>query len=329
VDTRIDALAVKGDVMDFADFTRKIRTALEPCSLGRWPTALDAATPGLWIKREDRSSDVYGGNKVRGLEFLLAHVPSDAALVTVGGWGSTHCLATVVHAHRLGYRVALAQFPQGRSDAAVAVADACGRLADFCLRAKSWPSFPFALAGAWRRAKALGSRRWIPGGGARADAVVGHLLGGLELASQLPSAPEAIVTPLGSGGTAAGLLLAVAALGWRTRIVGVRVAPAIVANRFRVRSLARAAQRLLRRHGIVAPIPDADALVVLDGLGDGYGHPTAAGEAARERARAFGLALDSTYGGKAFAALTHPAVHGRGPIVFWNTFAAAGSGLAG
>src|SRR2546422_5512788 len=64
--------------------------------------------------------------------------------------------------------------------------------------------------------------RWIPPGGAHPRAVVGHLLAGLELESQLPDLPDAIVTPLGTGGTAAGLGLAVAALSWPTRIVGVR-----------------------------------------------------------------------------------------------------------
>jgi hypothetical protein len=29
----------------------------------------------LYVKREDLSSDVLGGNKVRSLEFLLGHVP--------------------------------------------------------------------------------------------------------------------------------------------------------------------------------------------------------------------------------------------------------------
>jgi len=60
---------------------------------------------------------------------------------------------------------------------------------------------------------------------------------------------------------------------------------------------------------------------VLDGLGRGYGYPTVAGEAARERARALGLTLDSTYGGKAFAALTHPGLRGLDRIVFWHTYA--------
>jgi|SRR5579859_4780491 len=308
--------------MDSADFTRKIRTAFTPRSLGTWPTPLDAAAPGLWIKREDRSSAVYGGNKVRGLEFLLARLPTNAVVVTLGGWGSTHCLATTVHAQALGYRVALAQFPQGRSETAEAVARASVERADVCLRADGWIEFPRALVGAWRRARTMGSRRWIPGGGARADAVVGQMLGGLELASQLATPPEAIVTPLGSGGTAAGLLLAVAALGWPTRVVAVRVAPAIVANGFRVRALALSARRLLARRGFGVPAPRSGGLRVLDGLGRGYGYPTVAGEAARERARALGLSLDSTYGGKAFAALTHPDLRRLDRIVFWHTYAA-------
>src|SRR5438046_7964435 len=82
---------------------------------------------------------------------------------------------------------------------------------------------------AWRRAGALGPRRWIPGGGAHPHAVVGQLLGGLELASQVAAPPDAIVLPLGTGGTAAGLALAVAAAGWPARILGVRVGAVFVA----------------------------------------------------------------------------------------------------
>jgi D-cysteine desulfhydrase len=147
------------------------------------------------------------------------------------------------------------------------------------------------------------------------------MLGGLELERQLPTPPEAIVTPLGSGGSAAGLLCAVAALGWPTRIVAVRVAPAIVANGFRVRALAQSARRLLARPGFTVPAPRTGGLQVLDGLGRGYGYPTVAGEAARVRAGALGLTLDSTYGGKAFAALTHPDLRGLDRIVFWHTYA--------
>src|SRR5436190_7384928 len=130
----------------------------------------------------------------------------------------------------------------------------------FCLKKK------IAVLDAWHRAGALGPRRWIAGGGAHPRAVAGHVLAGLELAGQLASPPDAIVLPLGTGGTAAGLALAVTVLGWPTRVVGVRVAPRIVANRWRTTWLAYAARRLLAHRAV--PLPAPRSLDIVDGLGE-------------------------------------------------------------
>ncbi|MFW5947438.1 MAG: hypothetical protein ACOCUW_03000, partial [Gemmatimonadota bacterium] len=71
--------------------------------LGDWPTPVErvpdvpAGFRGeLWVKRDDRSSDAYGGNKVRKLEYLLADARERRAgrLITTGVVGSHHCLAT-------------------------------------------------------------------------------------------------------------------------------------------------------------------------------------------------------------------------------------------
>ena len=72
--------------------------------LGRYPTPVDArrrpvGVPGgdLWVKRDDLTHDVYGGNKVRKLEHLLARSARAAGatrIVTVGAAGSHHVLAT-------------------------------------------------------------------------------------------------------------------------------------------------------------------------------------------------------------------------------------------
>ena len=64
------------------------------------------------------------------------------------------------------------------------------------------------------------------------------------------------------------------------------------------------------------------SLVVLDGMGPGYGHPTADGEEAREWAREAGIAVDSTYGGKALAGLPRVVRAGSKRVVFWHTYAA-------
>ncbi|OLC45095.1 MAG: hypothetical protein AUH68_05135 [Gemmatimonadetes bacterium 13_1_40CM_4_69_5] len=315
--------------MDPIELSRKIRGALAPCSLGGWPTPADvrpdlAAATGcaeLWLKREDRSSTRGGGNKVRGLEFLLIGLPAGTVCVTIGGLGSTHCVATATHARDLGLRTVLAQFPQPETATTRALAAASVARADVVVRSRSRAGFPFALWTAWRAAARLGRRRWIPGGGAAPAAVVGHLLAGLELADQLPAPPDAIVLPLGTGGTAAGLALAMGALGWPTVVVGVRVTTALVANRWRIARLAGGAARLLAHRGIPIPHPPSRIPWILDGVGPGYGHPTPAGEAARELAARHGVTLDETYGAKAFAALgALPAAFRR--VVFWHTFAA-------
>ena len=312
---------------DPAQLIQKIRATLAPCSLGDWPTPLEPA-PGLAsavgvaelaLKREDRASASCGGNKVRGLEFLFAGAPPDTVFVTLGGTGSTHCLATAVHAAAVGGRAVLAQFPQYDTPASRAVAAACRAQAALVVRARARGSLPLALLAAWRRAAALGPRRWIPGGGAHPHAVVGQLLGGLELASQVAAPPDAIVLPLGTGGTAAGLALAVTALGWPTQVVGVRVAPWLVANGWRTMRLARAARRLLADRGV--PLPAPRSLHIVDGLGKGYGHPTPEGEAATRLASEHGLTLDPTYGAKAFAFLLQRATGNVRRVVFWHTFA--------
>ncbi|HEY6157301.1 MAG TPA: pyridoxal-phosphate dependent enzyme [Gemmatimonadales bacterium] len=325
--TRIGILGIGVQVSDPALLSDKIRAALAPCRLGEWPTPLEPApalagalgVAALSLKREDRAATRGGGNKVRGLEFLLTGVPSGIVFVTAGGTGSTHCLCTAVHAAALGHRTVLAQFRQPDTVESRAVAAACERRAALIVRARAPATLPLAVLAAWRRAGALGERRWIPGGGAHPRAVAGHVLAGLELALQVAAPPDTIVLPLGTGGTAAGVCLAVGALGWPTRVVAVRVAPWLVANGWRTMRLARAARRLLADQGV--PLPPPRAPEVVNGLGRGYGWPTAAGERARRLASEHGLTLDPTYGAKAFAVLLQRATYGVQRVVFWHTFA--------
>src|SRR6267143_5448723 len=304
----------------------KIRTAFAPCSLGAWPSALEAhpalaralGLPALWLKRED----LTGGNKVRGLEFLLAGAPPGSVFVTIGAMGSSHCLATARGAKTLGYRTAVATFPQPETDASRAVAATMAGTANVIVRASSMVTLPWAVLRAWRSAHHLGrgTPRWIPGGGADPRAVIGHFLAALELGSQLDAPPDTIVVPLGTGGTAAGIALGVAWLGWFTEVVAVRVAPRIVANRWRTLRLARKTAALMRRAGIEFGVPRSAIRVrVVHAMGRGYGHPTPEGERAQALAAEHGLRLDPTYGAKAFGVLLE-----REPqiqrVVFWHTF---------
>lgn len=306
----------------------KIREALAPCSLATWPTPLEAhpalaralGLQALWLKRED----LRGGNKVRGLEFLLSGAPARSVFVTIGGTGSTHCLATARHAKAQGFRTTLAVFPQPETEASLSVGTATSRIADRVFRSSSLVTLPWAVLRAWRAAHHLGpgKPRWIAGGGADPRAVVGHLVATLELSNQLDAPPDTIVVPLGTGGTAAGIALGVAWLGWSTQVVGVRVAPRIAANAWRTRRLARKTVALLRSAGVDFSVPRAAVRVrVVDAMGKGYGHATPEGERARVLAGEHGVRLDPTYGAKAFSfflSRDDVRVH---RAVFWHTFA--------
>lgn len=311
-----------------AAFATKIRIAFAPCSLGDWPTPLEAqpqlaralGLQALWLKRED----VAGGNKVRGLEFLLAGAPPRSVFVTIGGEGSSHALATARHAKGLGHRSAVVLFAQPETDASRAVSAAIAAVANLVVRASNLVTVPWAVLRAWRAAHHLGrgTPHWIPGGGADPRAVIGHCLAALELNEQLDSPPDTIVVPLGTGGTAAGIALGLAWLGWSTRVIAVRVAPRIVANRWRTLRLARKAASVIRQTGLECDVPRGAIRVdVVDAAGAGYGHPTEAGEMARALAAEHGIRLDPTYGAKALSVLLRRTTHDVRRVVFWHTFA--------
>ena len=68
----------------------------------------------LWIKRDDSLSPVYGGNKVRRLEFVLADLikKKKSGLVTMGGIGTNHGLASAIFCQRLNLPCTLLLFDQ-------------------------------------------------------------------------------------------------------------------------------------------------------------------------------------------------------------------------
>ena len=58
----------------------------------------------LYVKRDDKSSPTYGGNKVRKLEWVLADAKAKGrkTLLCVGGSGSNQVLATTIYGKRHG-----------------------------------------------------------------------------------------------------------------------------------------------------------------------------------------------------------------------------------
>lgn len=289
--------------------------------LGRYPTPvvqLDRIAPRLWIKRDDLCADPMGGNKTRALEFLLADVRPGDRVVTVGSAGSTHALAVVVYASRLGARVAVGRWRQEMNATAVRVAQ---RLVETTETAPVFRTPLGAYAWAWRQRGA----RWVAAGGSTPLGILGHVNAGLELVAQIDAGelpqPERVVVPLGTGGTAAGLALAFRIARRDIRVIGVRVVPRIVGRRGRVVRLAARAARLIERISgeTVARVRRADLTVLHHAYGGAYGRETEIARAAAARLRAdAAISLDPTYSAKTFA-LALDLVSG-GPTLFWLTF---------
>jgi 1-aminocyclopropane-1-carboxylate deaminase/D-cysteine desulfhydrase-like pyridoxal-dependent ACC family enzyme len=263
----------------------------------------------LWIKREDESGALYGGNKVRKLEFLLAEARARGAheLVTVGAIGSHHVLATAIYGREQGFAVAAVVFPQP-----LTAHVRQQMLADTAAGATLYPTRGYAgvpLAIARRRGAGAA---WLPGGGSSATGTLGWVSAALEIREQIARgelpAPDVVYVALGSCGTAAGLLLGLDA---QTQLVAVRVVDRLVANARATRRLAAATERKIRDAGGALPAARPSLRVEHGCFGAGYGQATRAGDAAVARAAAVGIRLEPTYTGKTMAALLADADAGR------------------
>ena len=279
--------------------------------LASYPTPLIAASRlsktlgiNLYFKRDDLISFGLGGNKIRGLEFIVADALAKNAktLITGAGVQSNHVRATA------------------------AVAAYCGL---DCV-AVYWGNEPEQVEGNYRLTKMLGARTYftgdnerssvdtgiielaqampnsyaIPRGGACALGVLGHVLAVEELANQcqaLNISPDMIVLAGGSGGTCAGWLLGIALLNlpWQVRCFSVsRPADELHAQ---VQRLANEAAALLN---VECNIPEM--WINDEFIGAGYGIPSAeAAEAIKLVGKTEAVLLDPTYTGKAMAGFLH------------------------
>ena len=158
---------------------------------------------------------------------------------------------------------------------------------------------------------------------------IGYVNAALEIKSQLQLLgapdPDSIYVAVGSCGTFAGLILGARLAGLDSRVVGVRVIEENVASAPKVARIANKTARYLRRRDPSLPRIEIGAgqVDLLDGyLGPGYAHPTERGQAAVELVgRTEGLPLETTYTGKAMAALIDHARREPGQrLLFVDTF---------
>jgi D-cysteine desulfhydrase len=303
----------------------------EPTPVTPLPLA-GVAEGALWAKRDERSSPHYGGNKPRKLEFVLGHARALGArrLVTTGGIGTHHGLATTILGRAAGMETTLVLVDQPLTDAVrrnVARLDAWGAELVF---AGDVPRTALHTVRVLARSALRGERPYLVAtGGSSLRGDAGFVSAGLELGEQVKAGalpePAELYVAVGTGGTLAGLVAGLRLAGLATRVVGVLVTDILPPS---PAALARAARRSVARLHRLAPaiapleVRPADFDLARDQLGDGYGAPTAAGLEAVAAAREAGLELETTYTGKCLAEIRARAAAGtlRRPALFWNTY---------
>ena len=290
----------------------------------------------VWIKNDGLYGTIYGGNKPRKLEFILPDVRrrGAATILTFGGLGTHHGLATALYGRQQGLRTVLLLVDQPVNDAVrrqLCWLHQAGAILHYTATARRTRLLaPFVLLryADWRRRKLP---YLLPPGGSTSVGTLGYVNAALELAEQVAAKelpePETIVVALGSGGTAAGLLLGLRLAGLTSRLLAVRVSDVLPLTPETVARLANRTAELMRRRGATLPfakIEPAAITVLSDWLGEGYGYPTPEGERAQALlAESEGLTLDLTYTAKTVAALLTLMQDGRlgeGPTLYWHTY---------
>ena len=277
----------------------------------------------MWIKRDDLDAPACGGNKARALEFLLGGLMPGDTVITVGGAGSTHVLSTAAYTAQLGATLKSRRWKHDMNPVADAVSS---RIAKLVGESPVSRSAALSILSAKYEQLKTGAR-YIPVGGSTPIGILGHVNAALELARQieeglLPS-PEKIVLPVGSGGTAAGLLLGFAIAGLPIELVGARVGPGLFVNRRNVLALARRTSKLIERVAGERPaLLDKARLRIVHGVyGGAYGRPLSeSGDAGVILRDSTGIELDGTYSAKAWVAALAESRVTQGPVLFWLTF---------
>lgn len=327
-------------------------------ALGLFPTRVECASElargiapegngELWLKRDDLSHPIYGGNKVRTLEILLGAARKHGAtrVYSTGAFGSNHAVAALLHGARLGLQGGVVLYPQPVSMAARENLEWILSLDPDVVCLPHWSTLPVGIALARHAERKRGglAEVMVPGGATPLGALA-YVSAGLELAEQVARgecpAPRRIVVGVGSCCTSAGLLVGLhlaARLGVAFRdtlpqLHSVRVTPWPVTAAWRILDLAvRASQELAALSGDRALVCTREQLaskfrVETAFFGAGYGEPTESGLRAMEvwRRGAPDMVLDTTYSAKSAACVVrHLRAHAPGPTLYWATKSSA------
>ena len=264
----------------------------------------------IWIKRDDLTNPKYGGNKIRKFEFVIPHIQKwkKKRILTVGGIGTNHGLATVIIAKKFGIKTSLYLIDQPLTQHVRE-----NLLCDYYYGAEL-----IYTKGIKRTVYHLlknfiidWSSYYLCVGASNSVGTIGFINAGLELVEQIKNGdipePDKIFVAVGSMGMALGLFIGLELAGLKTKIMGICISDIKFNSPKQLQNLTRKTLKRLRR--IDKSIPDvSDKLferlsIDRSFFGGEYGRYTYEGLEAIEIAKNDGIELDPVYTGKVFSAM--------------------------
>ncbi|MBN2529553.1 MAG: pyridoxal-phosphate dependent enzyme [Deltaproteobacteria bacterium] len=314
--------------MDLSQFYHRVSLGTFPTPVARISLAGIKSDARIWIKSDDKSSRIYGGNKSRKLEFILGQ--SRRPVLTFGPLGSHHVYATAMHARALCRQTAAVLVPQHMTPHHELVHT---KILKLCSPVVTLSASPLALAAQVGNVIELSKRgpmgyQICPPGGTSPIGTLGYVVGALELAAQIAAGqlpvPAKIFVPLGTGGTSVGIAIGMAMAGLVTETVAVRVVPELALPKISLAWLMAGTLRLIRKAGLNAPSKKDIRFSIRNGFSKKYAVTNPAADNAMQLARQAGIELETTYSAKTMAALIADATGAARPLeplLFWQTFA--------
>ncbi len=311
-------------------------------SLGEYPTRVEKLEKmgeargfsNLYIKRDDCCNPVYGGNKVRKLEYLLADAQQKGkkTLITLGGAGSNQVLATGIFGGELGFDVVgiMLDQPNAMYVRKNLLLDKHYNIK--LVHAKDTLSEITAFTSQYIRAVLRGGSPYFVTAGASSEiGNIGFVNAAFELKEQIDNKatpePDYIVAACGSIGTTAGLTLGCRLAGLDTKVIAVRVSMPWLVTKWRMRRMIRDINKYMRKFDPSVPLLDVkeEELTLLeDYLGKEYACFTDYGcQCVDDMLELENIQLDHTYTGKALGGgLDWLKKKGEtdANILFWNTY---------
>lgn len=300
-----------------------------PTPVSRRPLRSGDETREIWVKHDDVSGRLYGGNKIRKLEFIFhrAALRKATRVATFGAVASNHALATALYARQLGLDCTCFLSHQDSS------AKTARALATHLRLGTELVYFGGDYRARIQILRRYAQRRncWlIPIGGSSWLGTVGFVNAALELAEQIEEGllpcPDELYVATGTMGTTAGLALGLALAALPVRVQAVRVTDERFASKPGLQRLIAKTAIMLRAQGTAIPANIETKINIEfrdEYFAGGYARSDAATERAVRIAADSGLELETTYTGKAMAALLDDIERPRfdgSKLLFWNTY---------